>query len=105
MMYRFFRSLDSSSTQEEDLLLRSTKKVKTKDVKDGNESLWNKTLEEGMSLNDVPISYKDELLTFKQVDDDVMEDEGDDDLVENRWYREDMGEEAFDPCPEIPVSK
>ncbi|RYR05834.1 hypothetical protein Ahy_B06g085655 [Arachis hypogaea] len=102
------------STQEDDLVQRSTKKVKTRGEVNLNhppDCMDVVPVEE----RNIPLhkcSYKESLLTGPGLEGDhesssIMDDE--EPNPEDKWYKEDNdgvnGEEPFNPCPTIPVSK
>ncbi|KAL4390957.1 hypothetical protein AHAS_Ahas03G0197000 [Arachis hypogaea] len=104
----------SVSTQEDDLVQRSTKKVKTRGEVNLNhppDCMEVIPVEERIT----PIqkcSYKESLLIGPGLEGDhehesIMED--DEPNPEDKWYKDDddgvNGEKPFNPCPEIPVSK
>ncbi|MED6183739.1 hypothetical protein PIB30_040459 [Stylosanthes scabra] len=105
------------SYQEEDLILRSTKKVKTRDEVDLNQPVKDMELvltHTSTEKEGHRVSYKDSLLTPTGpsidntfVDLDVVNE--DDPNPEDKWYKDDdsihQENKAFDPCPTIPVSK
>ncbi|MED6216339.1 hypothetical protein PIB30_006983 [Stylosanthes scabra] len=108
---------DRVSSQEEDLMARSTKKVKARDETDLNEPIQDMEIVVATNTNDaanLKASYKESLLTppgpqFEgevSLDDSVDENEP---IPEDRWYQEDgfdpNKEKPFDPCPIIPISK
>lgn len=106
---RSARVLESTTKQEEDLHHRSTKKVKTRNLTHVGDSqrmeyLSSEQVVEGLAevaTSPKPsASYKEMLLRplGQSSDDDMSEQEVDDeDLPENRWYKE--AEEEFSQSP------
>ncbi|MED6222831.1 hypothetical protein PIB30_068275 [Stylosanthes scabra] len=103
-------------SQEEDLILRSTKKVKTRDQVALNQPTDDMVVvpsNEKGNENAGKVSYKDSLLTPKgpsieNIDLDLNDVNEDDPNPEDKWYNDDSVHQeakAFDPCPVIPVSK
>ncbi|KAK7243905.1 hypothetical protein RIF29_38718 [Crotalaria pallida] len=118
---------EGPSIQEEDQKERSNKKVKV-DGNDTNEEtpmdLSSQHESDAGAVKHAPgnnvhgpyihtsihetRSYKNSLLQSIGVPSNEYFEKEDEDLPENRWYKEDSGEENdddFDPCPEIEVSK
>lgn len=90
------------STQEEDLLQLSKKKVKNREgISEGAE-------EEELMVDGEPLSssYKEVLMnvfgddTSQGSQDEIV----DEDLPENRWIREEEGDKPYVPGPEIPLT-
>ncbi|RYR10118.1 hypothetical protein Ahy_B05g078586 [Arachis hypogaea] len=105
------------SKQEEDLVQRSTKKVKTRASVDLNQPSEDMEVTgpcDGNKSGASKISYKDTLLTVAGSiieDEHVDMEEVNEDIPdpENRWYqdadKDTHEEEPFNPCPTIPISK
>ncbi|MED6189161.1 hypothetical protein PIB30_093127, partial [Stylosanthes scabra] len=105
------------SSQEEDLVLRSTKKVKTRDDVDLNQPSKDMDIvlhQESSDAMTNKISYKESLLTppgpsINHIELDLDDVNEEDPNPEDQWYKDDdplpKEEKAFDPCPVIPVSK
>ncbi|MED6174349.1 hypothetical protein PIB30_068222 [Stylosanthes scabra] len=105
------------SRQEEDLVQRSTKKVKTRkdvDLNEPNVDMEIGDKNEGNSSNSPKVSYKDSLLTpvgphLRDEIDGIGTIDENEPNPEEKWYNdEDKGnrqEKPFDPCPTIPVSQ
>ncbi|OIV91972.1 hypothetical protein TanjilG_09513 [Lupinus angustifolius] len=51
------------------------------------------------------VSYKDKLLNLPEDNEESPMLDGEEDMVENRWYQEVDEEREFDPCSEISISK
>ncbi|CAL0327419.1 unnamed protein product [Lupinus luteus] len=98
------RVLRKSSSQEEDLMARSTK-VKTIDEYE-MESAPMVPFEDSDALEGGnKVSYPEMHFSFPPGTNDtpVLEDE--DDAIENSWYKEVEEDKPFDACPEIQVTK
>ncbi|RYQ96479.1 hypothetical protein Ahy_B08g092237 [Arachis hypogaea] len=102
------------STQEDDLVQRSTKKVKTRGEVDLNQPSENMEIiqHEDNTASPAKGSYKDTLLTSLGLEEDQttsLDMDDDDPNPEDKWYRNDddreNDEKPFNPCPTIPVSK
>ncbi|KAL4307282.1 hypothetical protein AHAS_Ahas16G0262700 [Arachis hypogaea] len=105
------------SKQEEDLVQRSTKKVKTRASIDPNQPSEDMEVTGPCDENKSgasKISYKDTLLTVAGSiieDEHIDMEEVNEDIPdpENRWYqdadKDTHEEEPFNPCPTIPISK
>ncbi|OIV97082.1 hypothetical protein TanjilG_25672 [Lupinus angustifolius] len=58
-----------------------------------------------LSSQEERISYREKLLNFSMVVEDIPMEEEDEDLVENQWYHKEKKEGEFNMCPQILVSK